>query len=193
MANSYDQVYHTVSVNLILVSQCRHRATRSITVWQSIALNPHIFPSEWFAFTHLCPSVELRGGRRKCLGQEHILRTSVGLLITSFSCTSYPRYIQVGTSIVAEFPLRFLVFKLSFYLHLKCSFNSFSLKHSPRSVFQIIYAYATCFTYLVYLLIKGRASVKTRLLHTALSFKTRERYFSKRKSCIGVFKGLSII
>lgn len=112
MANSYDQVYHTVSVNLILVSQCRHRATRSITVWQSIALNPSYISFLRFAVTHLCPSVERRGGRRKCLGQEHILRTSMGLLITSFSCTSYPRYIQVGTSIVAEFPLRFLVLKL---------------------------------------------------------------------------------
>ena len=112
MANSYDQVYHTVSVNLILVFQCRHRATRSITVWQSIALNPSYISFLRFAVTHLCPSVERRGGRRKCLGQEHILRTSMGLLITSFSSTSYPRYIQVGSSIVAEFPLRFLWLKL---------------------------------------------------------------------------------
>ena len=116
MANSYDQVYHTVSVNLILVSQCRHRATRSITVWQSIALNPHIFPSEWFAFTHLCPSVELRGGRRKC---------------KAFSKISFSNYLRVRY-------LFYLLGILAYQGKSKCKNSTFaycSELQDPREVF----------------------------------------------------------
>ena len=93
MANSYDQVYHTVSVNLILVSQCRHRATRSITVWQSIALNPHIFPSEWFAFYSLVPlsGITRREKKVQSILQDQFFKLSTRtllVLLTWYTCLS---------------------------------------------------------------------------------------------------------